>query len=216
VLLFQLAGAQRGRLVDQAVVSNLRGPATLADLVAELGPQARAATPAEAARAGDLVVAAIPMRAYAQLPADALAGRVVLDTMNYYPERDGAIAELDDAISTSSELELLARPAGAPDRSALPIAGDAAAAKARAAELLDLLGFDAVDTGDLAGSWRSEPGTDVYVKAYTPARPEGLSSEELQQWFFTDPGVTVPAARGREPVANATRIPPSEARMTLG
>src|SRR5215207_4956984 len=77
------------------VLSNSRGPETLTDLVTELGARARAATPTEAAEAGDLVVATIPLHAHAQLPAAALAGRTVVDTMNYYPQRDGRIAELD-------------------------------------------------------------------------------------------------------------------------
>ncbi len=86
------------------VLSNSRGPQTLSDLVAELGGHARAATPAEAAQAGDLVVATVPMNAYDQLPAAALAGKTVIDTMNYYPDRDGHIAELDAGELTSSAL----------------------------------------------------------------------------------------------------------------
>lgn len=124
------------------VLSNSRGPRTLAGLVAELGGHARAATPEEAARAGDLVVATVPLKAYDRLPAAALAGKVVIDTMNYYPDRDGRIAELDAGGPTSSALVqrhladsrvvkafnsidfrrlfVSARPSGAPDRSALP------------------------------------------------------------------------------------------------
>ncbi|MFC7103750.1 NADPH-dependent F420 reductase [Nonomuraea rubra] len=71
------------------VLSNSRGPETLKDLVAELGPRARAATPAEAAAAGDLVVVSIPLRAYRDVPVEPLAGKPVLDTNNYYPQRDG-------------------------------------------------------------------------------------------------------------------------------
>ncbi|MFJ2675608.1 NADPH-dependent F420 reductase, partial [Streptomyces sp. NPDC087525] len=77
------------------VLSNSRGPETLAELVAELGPRARAATPAEAAAAGDWVVVTVPLKNYRQVPVAPLAGKVVLDTNNYYPERDGQIAELD-------------------------------------------------------------------------------------------------------------------------
>ena len=86
------------------VISNSRGPETLADLVAELGPHARAATAAEAAEAGDVVVVTIPLKAYRDVPVDALAGKVVIDTMNYYPQRDGQIDELDDGSTTTSEL----------------------------------------------------------------------------------------------------------------
>jgi 8-hydroxy-5-deazaflavin:NADPH oxidoreductase len=174
----------------QVVLSNSRGPDTLKDLVAELGPLARAATAAEAAGAGDLVVISVPVLAFGKMPAGPLAGRVVLDTCNYYPQRDGQIADLDSGKLTSSELlarylpgaavvkvfnnlfyrhlESLARPAGDPSRSFLPIAGDDAAAKAAVTAFLDSIGYGAVDDGSLAGSWRQEPGTPVYGAPYGP------------------------------------------------
>jgi predicted dinucleotide-binding enzyme len=201
------------------VLSNSRGPETLAELVSELGDHVRAATPAEAAQAGNLVVATIPLGAYAQLPDAALAGKTVIDTMNYYPDRDGHIADLDTGTLTSSELVqrhladaqvvkafnsidfrrlfILARPSGA-DRSALPIAGDDVAAKERVAKLLDALGYDAVDIGKLTESWRSQPGTPVYVQPYMSARPEGLSQEEAYRWFLETPGIPVPAGRVKD------------------
>ena len=86
------------------VLSNSRGPETLADLVSQLGPHARAATTREAAQAGDVVVVTIPLRAYQSVPADPLRGKVVIDTMNYYPQRDGRVPELDDESTTTSEL----------------------------------------------------------------------------------------------------------------
>ena len=86
------------------VLSNSRGPETLADLVAELGPRARAATAAEAAAAGDIVVVTVPLKAYLRVPVEPLRGKVVIDTNNYYPQRDGHIAELDDESTTVSEL----------------------------------------------------------------------------------------------------------------
>jgi predicted dinucleotide-binding enzyme len=209
------------------VLSNSRGPETLNDLVAELGGQARAATPAEAAQAGDLVVATIPLHAYDKLPAAELAGKIVIDTMNYYPERDERIPVLDSNELTSSTLVqqhltgsrvvkafnnitfmsllTLPRPAGATDRSALPIAGDDAAAKAEVTELLHVLGYDAVDVGTLADSWRSEPGTPVYVGPYLAAQPEGLSREEALRWLFETPGVPGPADRIKESIGNAVR-----------
>jgi 8-hydroxy-5-deazaflavin:NADPH oxidoreductase len=178
----------------EVVVSNSRGPETLSGLVAELGPRARAAGREEAARAGDLVVVAIPVRACFDLPTAAFAGKVVLDTGNYYPERDGHLAELDDGSLTSSELlarELpgarvvkvfnniffkhlrnLARPAGAADRSALPIAGDDPAAKAAVTEFLNAIGYDAVDVGALADGWRYQPGTPAYGPPYGPFENE--------------------------------------------
>ncbi|MFC0112551.1 NADPH-dependent F420 reductase [Kibdelosporangium aridum] len=211
----------------EVVLSNSRGPETIADLVAELGEHARAATPTEAAQAGDMVVAAIPLLAYQQLPADALAGKVVMDTMNYYPQRDGDIAELDADELTSSELVQrhlagsrivkvfnnigfnqllnLARPAGAPDRSALPIAGDDEAAKAHVTELLDTIGYDAVDVGTLADSWRFGPNTPVYTQPYFGEQPDGLSRDEALRWMFQTPGVPVPAHRVKELTETAVR-----------
>jgi hypothetical protein len=170
------------------VLSNSRGPETLVDLVEDLGPHARAATPAEAAEAGDLVVVSVPLRAYRDVPAEPLAGKVVIDTNNYYPQRDGQIPELDSKSATSSELlqrhlpasrvvkafnniyfghlGSLPRPAGSPERTALPIAGDDAEAKATVADFLDAIGYDTVDQGPLAESWRCEPGSPVYGVIY--------------------------------------------------
>lgn len=166
------------------VVSNSRSPRTLAGLVEELGPDARAATPAEAGAAGDLVVVSVPLRAYPDVPVEALAGKTVIDTNNYYPDRDGRIAELDTASTTSSELlqkhlptshvvkvfnniffetlRTLPRPGGAPDRTALPIAGDDAGAKAEVTAFLDAIGYDTVDAGPLAEGRRWQPGTPAY------------------------------------------------------
>ncbi len=164
----------------EVVLSNSRGPETLADLVARLGPNASAGTPAEAA-AADLVVVSIPLKAYREVPAEPLAGKVMLDTNNYYAARDGHITELDDGSSTSSEmlaahlggahvvkalntlryLDLAARglPSGDPRRLSLPIAGDDPAAKRIATDLLDTFGYDAVDAGPVAEGRRFEPGT---------------------------------------------------------
>ena len=166
------------------VLSNRRGPDTLSDLVAELGPRARAATPAEAAAAGDLVVVTVPLKAYREVPVEPLRGKVVVDTNNYYPQRDGQIAELDDGSTTSSELLQAhlpgsrvvkafnhiqaghladhGRPAGTPGRRALAVAGDDAEARATVAALIDAFGFDVVDLGPLAEGWRVQPGTPGY------------------------------------------------------
>jgi hypothetical protein len=170
------------------VLSNSRGPETLADLAAELGPLARAATGAEAAAAGELVLVTVPLLAYPTLPAASLAGKTVLDTGNYYPQRDGQIAALDDRSLTDSEylaqflpgarvvkvfnnifykhLQNLARPADAADRTYLPIAGDDAGAKASAVAFLDSIGYSAVDDGALAEGWRQQPGTPAYGTPY--------------------------------------------------
>ena len=176
------------------VLSNSRGPETLAELAAELGPLATAGTAGQAAEAGDLVVVSVPVKAFGDLPVKPLAGKPVLDTGNYYPQRDGHISELDTGALTSSELlqrylaeahvvkvfnnilfrhlRWLARPSGADDRSALPIAGDSGQAKAAVTAFLDSIGYDAVDGGPLADSWRQEPGTPVYGSPYGPFSDE--------------------------------------------
>lgn len=170
------------------VLSNSRGPETLQDLVAELGQRARAATATEAAGAGEIVVVTIPFKAYRSVPPGPLAGKAVIDTGNYYPQRDGHFAELDNGSVTSSELLQrhlpqssvvkafnnivykhllsLSRPPGADDRSFLPIAGDDQAAKAAVTTFLDSIGYGAVDAGPLSESWRQEPGTPVYGSPY--------------------------------------------------
>jgi len=166
------------------VVSNSRGPETLAETVAELGPRAEADTAQGAAERGEIVVVTIPLKAYRSVPIEPLAGKVVIDTNNYYPQRDGQIAELDDGSATSAGLlqEHLpqshvvkafnhiafnhltehATPAGTAHRRALAIAGDDETAKATVSALIDELGFDVVDVGPLAESWRIEPGTPGY------------------------------------------------------
>ncbi|MEV4417811.1 NAD(P)-binding domain-containing protein [Catellatospora sp. NPDC049609] len=171
------------------VLSNSRGPQTLTDLVSELGPRARAGTVEEAAAAGDLVLVSVPLRAYASIPAAPLAGKVVMDTNNYYPERDGRIDVLDDGSTTSSELlqrhlagarvvkvfnniyfkhlGSLARPAGAADRSALVVSGDDPEAKAAVLSFLDAIGYDGVDAGPLGtGGRRHQPDTAAYGAPY--------------------------------------------------
>jgi len=166
------------------VLSNSRGPETLADLVTALGPTARAATATEAADAGDIVVVTIPLKAIAHVPVEPLAGKVVIDTNNYYPQRDGHIPALDDESTTTAELlqrhlpaskvvkafnHIIAAqintdgtPAGTPNRRALVIAGDDAAAKATVTDLLDQFGFDTVDAGPLAEGWRIQRDTPGY------------------------------------------------------
>jgi predicted dinucleotide-binding enzyme len=170
------------------VLSNSRGPETLADLVADLGPRARAATAAEAAAAGDLVVVTVPLKAYREVPVEPLRGKVVIDTNNYYPQRDGHIAELDDESTTVSELlqthlpeshvvkafnnisfvhlGRLGRPSGSPERSVLAIAGNDADAKATVTQFLDSIGFDAYDVGPLAEGWRYQRDTPAYAGVY--------------------------------------------------
>ena len=181
-------GGQLARLAVQhgydVVVSNSRGPETLEDLVRELGPQARAGTVAQAAEAGDIVVVTIPLKSIGDVPAAPLAGKIVIDTNNYYPQRDGHISELDREQTTTAELlqrhlpsskvvkafnhiyaaELTThgQPAGTPNRRALAIAGNDAEARTVVAQLIDQFGFDVVDMGGLAESWRIQRDTPGY------------------------------------------------------
>jgi len=181
-------GSQLARLAVahgyDVVVSNSRGPETLRDLVQELGPRARAVTPAQAADAGDIVVVTIPLKNIADLPVAPLAGKIVIDTNNYYPQRDGNIAELDREETTTaellqrhlpaskivkafnhiyaSELTTHGQPAGTPNRRALAIAGNDAAAKSVVSQLIDQFGFDVVDIGPLSESWRIQRDTPGY------------------------------------------------------
>ena len=181
-------GGQVARLAVAAgydvVLSNSRGPETLTGLIAELGPRARAATVEEAATAGDIVVVSIPMKSIRQVPVAPLVGKIVIDTNNYYPQRDGRIAELDTESTTTSELlqahlpdskvvkafnhiyaaQLTTdgRPAGTPNRRALVIAGNDETAKQTVTRLLDEFGFDTVDAGPLSESWRIQRDTPGY------------------------------------------------------
>ena len=194
-------GSQVARLAIQSgydvVLSNSRGPDTLAGLVHELGPRARAATPAVAAAAGDLVVVSIPLKNIASVPVEPLAGKIVIDTNNYYPQRDGHIRELDEERATTSELlqrhlpkskvvkafnhiyaaELTThgQPAGTKGRRALVIAGNDPAANATVARLLDQFGFDTVDAGPLSESWRIQRDSP----GYGPRRTEGELRSDL-------------------------------------
>jgi 8-hydroxy-5-deazaflavin:NADPH oxidoreductase len=166
------------------VLSNSRGPETLAALVAELGSSARAATPQEAAEAADIAVVTIPLKAISSVPVEPLVGKTVIDTNNYYSQRDGNIAELDDESTTSSELlqrhlegahvvkafnhiaaaaiTAEAQEAGTPDRRALIVAGDDAGAKSTVASFIEEIGFDVLDLGPLAEGWRIQPDTPGY------------------------------------------------------
>jgi predicted dinucleotide-binding enzyme len=225
------AGVAR-RAVDaglHVVLSNSRGPETLAALVAELGERARAAGPADAARAGDLVIAAVPLSLHERLPRAELAGKTVIDPMNYAPNADWRAPELDSDELTSSglvqrylagsrvvkalhnvgpkQLLDLFRPAGAPDRTALPLSGDDPAANQEVTDLLDVLGFDAVDLGPLAESWRSEPNTPLYALAYVGQPPTGLTVPDFVTWVQGAPGVPLSAERVKNLAATAVRGP---------
>lgn len=185
------------RAGHQVAIANSRGPETLSDLVEEIGENATAATLEEAATFGEAVLVAIPFGAYRDLPADALGGRVAIDAMNYYPSRDGNLAELDDDSTTSSELlaahvsnakvvkafntmnwQVLGergKPGGGGDRLAIFIAGDDADAKSLIAGLIDDIGFVPVETGDLAeGGRRQQPGSPIYNQPVTESEARGV------------------------------------------
>src|SRR5438874_4978900 len=183
-------GATSARLFVRAghfvALSNSRGGEGLEELVAELGPKAKATTIEDAARFGDVVLIAIPFGKFRTLPADAFKGKVVIDAGNYYPNRDGNFAELDNGETTSSELmsahlkearlvkgfntiwfEHLKTQGDTSlpleDRRAIFLAGDDSEAKEIVARLIEEIGFAAVDTGFLHEGGRSlQPGTAVY------------------------------------------------------
>jgi predicted dinucleotide-binding enzyme len=188
-------GSQIARLAIaneyDVVLSNSRGPETLAGLVAELGPRAHAATVVGAAEAGDIVVVTIPLKAYERVPVEPLAGKIVIDTNNYYPSRDGHIRELDEETTTTSELLQAHLPKSrvvkafnhiyaaeltthgqapnTPNRRALVIAGNDADAKVVVTKMLDQFGFDTVDAGPLSESWRIQRDTPGYGPRRTAA-----------------------------------------------
>jgi len=166
------------------VISNSRAPETLGDLVAELGPKATAATPAEAGAAGDFVVVTVPLKAYQSIPVEPLAGKVVIDTNNYYFERDGHIESLDSKQATvsgllqqhlptsrvakgfnhigSADITTDGTPAGTENRRALATASDFDDAAQLVTDLYDEFGFDTVNIGPLSDSWRVERDRPAY------------------------------------------------------
>ena len=183
-------GAQLARLGVQhgyrVVISNSRGPETLADLVEELGEHATAGTAEDAAAAGDVVVVTIPLGNIGAVPVEPLAGKIVIDTNNYYPQRDGRIPELDAATETTAgllqrrlpsskvvkafnhimaeHLTTAATPSGTEGRRALVVYGDDPESRAVVEAMIDEFGFDALDGGPLADSWRIERDQPGYAR----------------------------------------------------
>lgn len=166
------------------VIANSRGPETLAGLIAELGPAAHAATAAGAAAAGEVVVIAAPLKLANDMPEEELAGKIVLDTNNYMPWRDGHFAVVDSGERTVHELRqqqlprskvvkafthiqaprisLWSRPSASSDRVALSASSDYPEALAFVTRLYDQFGFDTVDNSPLSESWRSAPGQPAW------------------------------------------------------
>jgi 8-hydroxy-5-deazaflavin:NADPH oxidoreductase len=187
----------------QVFVANSRGPETLAKLAAETG--AKPVTVPEAARAGEVVVVTIPERNISSLPADLFQGVpasvVVIDTGNYYPQRDGRIDTIENGTPESqwvaqqlgrpvikafnniyaARLQNFGLPAGTTGRVAIPVAGDDPKAKAVVFRLIDDIGFDTVDAGSLAESWRQQPGTPVYGPDFVTAEVQRALSQASRE-----------------------------------
>jgi predicted dinucleotide-binding enzyme len=173
----------------EVLIANSRGPETLTELVAELGPKARAATAVEAAAAADVAVVTVPFKAYGSIPVEPLAGKIVIDTNNYYFERDGHVPALDEGRDTvtgmlqkhlptsrvakgfnhigAPQITTDGQPAGTSGRRALATASDHADAAQFVADLYDQFGFDAVNVGPLSESWRTERDQPAYIVRQT-------------------------------------------------
>jgi len=176
------------------VISNSQGPDTLGGVVADLGPKATAATPAAAAAAADFAIVAIPITTIDQVPVEPLAGKVVIATINYFPDRLGHITEIDNGTTTApgllqahlpaskvvrafsmidaADMSGDGHPAGDPKRRALALAGDDPAARQLVARLYDEFGFDTVDLGGLDESWRVDAGQPAFVTRQNAAELE--------------------------------------------
>ena len=200
------------------LIANSRGPESLTDLIDELGPRAQAGDVRAAANFGDIPVLAIPLTAYPNLPTDAFAGRTILSTGNYYPYRDGRIVSLDTLESTTAQYEQELLPdalivkvfnnivahhipllADSLPRTALLVAGDDQEAKARVSSIVNTLGFDTVDAGTLADSWRFEPESGAYTEIYA------ASADGFRNDYLADRGAPVAVDRLRELLAASHR-----------
>jgi predicted dinucleotide-binding enzyme len=199
-------GANAAKLFAEAghevAIANSRGAETLKDLAAEIGERARAASIEDAAKFGEIVFISIPFGKYKTLPAEIFDGKIVVDSNNYYPDRDGNFSELDNNQTTSSEM-LAGHLKGAKivkgfntiwfehlktqgdkdlptdERRAIFIAGDDAEAKATIAKLIEEIGFAAVDTGGLSdGGATQQPGTAIYNRNLTQSEAQAILGSE--------------------------------------
>jgi predicted dinucleotide-binding enzyme len=211
-----IGGALAKRFTElghEVSVANSRGPETLREVQAETG--ATPVTVHEAARGKDVVIVTIPQRNVSRLPDDLFEGSgddvVLIDTGNYYPRhRDGRIEPIEERTPESvwvaqqlgrpvvkafnniyaTHLRDRGQPPGSPGRIALPVAGDDRAGKPTVMELVEELGFDAVDAGPLEESWRQQPGTPVYaadLDADGTRRALAQASPERQEEFRATP-----------------------------
>jgi predicted dinucleotide-binding enzyme len=224
-------------LGHQVFVANSRGPETLADLTAATG--ATAVTVNAAARAGDLVVVSIPVKNIPKLPPDLFANVpdsvVIVDTGNYYPQRDGQIAEIESGTTESRwtsrqlgrpvvkafnniyalHLLKMGKPAGSLGRIALPVAGDDKAAKAVVLKLVEELGFDGIDAGGLDDSWRQQPGTPVYgTDLGADGVRRGLSTAKPERLPNFRAGGNTSASQPARPTATGSGNGASETRLS--
>lgn len=199
-------GANAAKLFVKAgheiAIANSRGAETLKDLVAELGENAQAVSIEDAAKFGEIVFVSIPFGKYKTLPANAFDGKIVVDSNNYYPDRDGHFAELDENETTSSEM-LAEHLRGArivkgfntiwfehlrtqgdvnlpiEERRAIFIAGDDEEAKKTVAHLIEEIGFAPIDTGDLRdGGATQQPDTAIYNRNLTGSEAQAILSAE--------------------------------------
>ncbi|KAG7389305.1 hypothetical protein PHYPSEUDO_010640 [Phytophthora pseudosyringae] len=192
----------------RVILSNSMGPASLSSAVEKLGPLASAATVDDAVQQSDVVSVSIPLKNVFQLPAELFAGKTVIDTINYYPERDVSIDELDKRIVTCSEMvqrylngshvvkafhnldqfhfRYGARPVGDPERWALPVAGDDADAKVVVSAFMAAIGFDPVDCGSLSESWRIQQNTPMNCTPYIGELPKDATPQEMFAWVAQD------------------------------
>ena len=199
-------GANAAKLFVKAgheiAIANSRGAETLKDLVAELGENAQAVSIEEAAKFSEIVFISIPFGKYQTLPPNAFDSKIVVDSNNYYPDRDGSFTELDENKTTSSEM-LAEHLRGArivkgfntiwfehlktqgdmslpsEERRAIFIASDDAEAKKKVARLIEEIGFAAVDTGDLRdGGATQQPDTAIYNRNLTASEAQAILGSE--------------------------------------
>lgn len=212
------------------VISNSRGPDSLLELVESLGPLARAGSVEDAIAAGDIVTLSIPIASFEKLPGNTFAGKVVLDQTNYYPGLgDFRREDLDNGELTSSELiarhlkgakvikglhnlswihmQANAAAKGDANRTTLPVAGDDVEAKHAVTAFLDDIGYDTIDAGSLADSWRIEPGTDIYFWRYAPTVSLDATDEDTRR-AYQQPGKPLSQEEARKLVAEAVRPSP--------
>lgn len=209
------------------IVSNSQGPESLAGFVKELGSKARAATADIAALEGDIVVLATPLKAYESLQPELYKGKVVVDTMNYYPFRENQIPVLDEgkitssalvqnhlagakvvkALNTQDSIHLLINSSLHNDgkRTTLTVAGDDSSAKEKVMKFINDIGYNAIDIGTLADSWHMEPGTPIYVWPYAPNVPEEMSEAEQEKFYSETPATPISPDDARNLIAKAVR-----------